>query len=62
MVDGRLNKFFQEVALLEQPFIVDESAGSVRKVLAAASKALGADVQLVGFVRYQVGEHAGPQE
>jgi len=58
MVDGRLNKFFKEVALLEQPFIVDESAGSVRKVLAAASKALGAEVRLAGFMRYQVGEHA----
>ena len=56
MVTGRLNKYYSEVCLLEQPYVVDDSAGSVGKVLAAAGKELGANVALTGFVRYHVGE------
>lgn len=61
MVEGRLNKFYSEVCLLEQPFIIDDSAGSITKVLAAAGKELGADVALTGFVRYRVGESEAGQ-
>ena len=56
MVEGRLKKYYGEVCLLEQPYVVDEAAGSVAKVLAAAGKELGATVELGGFVRFQVGE------
>ena len=56
MVTGRLNKYYQEVCLLEQAYLIDDSAGSVSKVLAAAGKQLGAPVELRAFARYQVGE------
>jgi elongation factor Ts len=46
---GRLEKFYQEVVLLEQLFIKD-SAKTIRDVLLEA----GADVKQ--FVRYQLGE------
>ena len=51
MVIGRVNKFYQEVCLLEQPFVKDPDM-NVEKMIAA--KAKGADV--VRFVRYKMGE------
>ena len=51
-------RFFQEVALLEQPFVVDEKGASIKATLEAAGKELGAPVEVVGFVRYAVGETA----
>lgn len=62
MVNGRLNKYYQEVCLLEQTFLIEEGAGSVAKVLAAAGKELGAPVELAAFARYQVGEAVGAAE
>ena len=56
MVAGRLGKFYKEVVLLEQEYIVEDKAGDVRKVLKKASADLGAEVSLEGFVRYHVGE------
>lgn len=58
MVAGRLNKYFQEVALLEQPFVVDAKGTPVRKALEAASKELGSPIECTGFVRYAIGEAA----
>ena len=51
MVSGRVNKFYQEVCLLEQPFVKDPDM-NVEKMIAA--KAKGADV--IRFVRYKMGE------
>ena len=51
MVIGRVNKFYQEVCLLEQAFVKDPDM-SVEKMIAA--KAKGADV--IRFVRYKMGE------
>ena len=51
MVIGRVNKFYQEVCLLEQPFVKDPDM-TVEKMIAA--KAKGADV--IRFVRYKMGE------
>jgi elongation factor Ts len=62
MVDGRLKKFYSEVCLLEQSYLIDEGAGSVSKVLAAAGERLGAPVELSAYVRYQVGEESGAPE
>jgi len=55
MVEGRLRKFYQEVVLLEQDFVV-EPGTSVAKAVAAASKALAAPIRLAGYVRYALGE------
>ena len=51
MVMGRVDKFYKEVCLLEQPFVKDPDT-TVEKMIAA--KANGADV--VRFVRYKMGE------
>jgi elongation factor Ts len=50
MVEGGMRKFFEEIALLEQPFVMDESK-KVKELLPA-----GATVS--SFVRWQVGETA----
>lgn len=55
MVDGRLRKFYQEVVLLEQTFVMDNET-RISKVVEKASKDLGAPVKIAGFVRFQLGE------
>jgi len=56
VVAGRMNKFYQDNALLEQPFVVDDSAGPIKKVLQAAAKKVGAPVEIIGFLRFHTGE------
>jgi elongation factor Ts len=55
MVEGRLRKYYQEVVLLEQTFVIDNET-KIAKVVDKASKDLGAPVKLVGFVRFELGE------
>lgn len=55
MVEGRLRKYYEEVVLLEQVYVVDGET-RIKDVVANASKTLGAPVALKGFVRYQLGE------
>ena len=51
MVEGRLNKFFSEHCLLEQPFVKDPDK-SVAALLAESD----ADARVTGFVRFKLGE------
>jgi len=55
IVEGMLDKFFQDVCLLEQPFVKDPSVTVGELVVQAAAK-LGEKVQVRRFTRYQVGE------
>ena len=55
IVEGKLGSFFQQVVLLDQPFI-REPKTSVKDVLAAANKALGSSVAITRFARLKVGE------
>ncbi len=55
MVAGRIQKFYKEACLVEQPFIKDPDI-SVTKYVADTCKAMGADVKITGFVRYERGE------
>lgn len=48
MVEGGMRKFFEEIALLEQPFVVDPT----KKI----KDVLGAGVKVHGFWRWAVGE------
>ncbi len=50
MVEGGMRKFYSELALLEQPFVMD-TAKSVKDVV-------GKDATVVGFYRWEVGEQA----
>lgn len=55
MVEGRLRKFYEEVVLLEQIFVVDQET-RVAKVVENAAKAAGAPIAVTGFARYALGE------
>jgi elongation factor Ts len=55
MVEGRLRKYYEEVVLLEQVYVID-GENKVRKVVENAAKDIGAPVELTGFVRFALGE------
>jgi len=55
MVDGRIRKFYEEVTLLAQTFVVT-GEGTVADALKQAEKDAGAPVKLTSFVRYAIGE------
>ncbi len=55
IIDGMLDKFFQDVCLMEQPFIKDPSV-SVADLVTQASAKMGEKIEVGGFTRYQVGE------
>ncbi|MFC3225878.1 translation elongation factor Ts [Marinibaculum pumilum] len=55
MVDGRLRKFYQEVVLLEQTFVIDGET-PVKKAVEAAGKKAGAPIKVTAIARYALGE------
>ena len=58
MIEGRMRKFYEDTVLLLQKYLgpgVEEDF-TVGKLLENAGKQLGAPVEIVGFVRYAVGE------
>ena len=55
MIEGRLRKFFEEVVLLEQVWVIDGET-RVKAVLESLSGTLDTPVAVSGFVRYQLGE------
>jgi elongation factor Ts len=61
MVEGGLNKFRKDNALLSQLFVMDNKT-PVADVVAAAAKEAGAAIELASFVRFQIGEGIEKQE
>jgi elongation factor Ts len=55
IVEGRLEKFYQEVCLLEQPFIKEPSM-TMKDVLQATIAKTGENITVHRFVRFQLGE------
>ncbi|WP_352419631.1 translation elongation factor Ts [Proteiniborus sp.] len=55
MVAGRIEKYFKEVCLLEQPFIKDTDV-IVKDLLSEKIAKIGENIKIRRFVRYQVGE------
>ena len=55
MVVGRLRKFYEEVVLLEQIFVVDQQT-KISTVVEQAGKAAGAPIRVTGFARFALGE------
>ncbi len=61
MIVGRLNKFFEEVTLLKQKFVVNPDL-SVEKAVEEAGKAAGAAIAITAFARLEVGEGVAKEE
>ena len=55
MVEGRLRKFYEEVVLLEQIFVIDGES-RVGKVIETVAKEAGAPIRVAGFVLFALGE------
>ncbi|MGN6551960.1 MAG: translation elongation factor Ts [Pararhizobium sp.] len=55
MVEGRMRKFYEEVALLSQAFVINPDL-TVGEALKAAEKDIGAPAEVTAFVRFQLGE------
>jgi len=55
MVEGRLDKFFKERCLMEQPFIKDTDK-TVQELIHEHVAKLGENITVRRFVRYEVGE------
>ncbi|MGE5506050.1 MAG: translation elongation factor Ts [Actinomycetota bacterium] len=61
MVEGRIRKYYEEVCLLEQVFVIDQET-KIGKVVENAAKDVGAPVKLTGFVRFALGEGIEKEE
>ena len=55
MVEGRLRKWYEDVVLLEQVFVIDGET-RIAKVLESAAQDAGAPVKIAGFRRFALGE------
>jgi len=55
MVEGRLRKYYQEIVLLEQTYVIDGES-KVAKAVEATAKELGGALRIGGFARFALGE------
>ena len=55
IIEGRMRKWFQEMVLLEQIFVIDNKS-RVREAVEAAAQAAGAPIEVAGFLRFELGE------
>ncbi|WP_415716620.1 translation elongation factor Ts [Roseibium sp.] len=61
MVEGRLRKFYEEVTLVKQAFVINPDQ-TVEQAVEALAKELGTEVKLSGFVRFALGEGIEKEE
>ena len=61
MVEGRMSKFYSEIVLLEQAFVMDPSI-VIKNLVANFSKEIGAEVKISGFKMMKVGDGIEKQE
>lgn len=61
MVEGRIEKYYKEVCLLEQPFIKDPDK-SVQQLLTEKIATIGENINIRRFVRFERGEGLAKKE
>jgi len=61
MVEGRIRKFYEEVVLLSQAFVINPD-DTVEKAVKAAEADVGAPITVVGFLRFALGEGIEKEE
>ena len=61
MVEGRMRKFYEEVVLLKQSFVMDPDL-TVEAYVAKAAREIGSPIKVVGFVRLALGEGVEKKE
>ncbi|MBI1257572.1 MAG: translation elongation factor Ts [Chloroflexi bacterium] len=55
IVDGRMDKFFQEIVLMEQPFLRDDSK-TIKELVAETVASVGESIEIRRFARFALGE------
>lgn len=60
IIEGRIEKYYEEVVLLEQPF-VKESSITVKDLINQKIAKLGENITVARFIRMKVGETQGPE-
>jgi len=55
MVEGRMRKFYEEVVLLKQAFVINPDV-TVEQALKDAEKTIGAPARITGYIRFALGE------
>jgi elongation factor Ts len=60
IVDGKLNSYYQQVCLLKQAFLKDDSI-SVETLLQQRSAEIGAQVRIERFARFEIGANIGSE-
>jgi len=61
MIEGRIRKFYEEVVLLSQTFVID-GENTVEKAVKNAEGDVGAPIKVVGFIRLALGEGIEKEE
>jgi len=61
MMHGRLRKYYEEIVLLEQLFVIDGET-KISKVIENEAKKLGSPIKLVGYVSYKLGDGIEKEE
>jgi elongation factor Ts len=60
IVDGRMRKYYEEVVLLEQPFVVDPDL-KVKDAIDRVAESVGSSITITEFVRFALGEGLTPR-
>ena len=61
MVEGRLRKFYEEICLMDQTFVIDGES-KVSQAVEAAAQELGASITVKGFCRFALGDGVEKKE
>lgn len=62
MIEGRIRKYYEEVVLHEQLFLIDDTKRKVSQVVLDAANTLGAPISLKGFACFRLGEGIDKEE
>jgi elongation factor Ts len=60
IVDGRVRKFYEEVVLLEQPYVIDPDL-KVKAAIERVAESIGSTITVTGFERFALGEGLAPK-
>jgi elongation factor Ts len=55
IIEGRVEKYYQEVVLMEQAFVKDMDK-TIKDIIAGAIAKIGENIQIKRFTRYRLGE------
>jgi elongation factor Ts len=61
MIKGRIRKFYEEVVLLQQPFVMNPDQ-TVEAFVAETAKAAGFAAEITGFAMFKVGDGVEKKE